>query len=60
MAYLIDIPVCVGLGGPRVANAAVALWPGGEGVLGAPLLDVVAHQRVHRHVQETGLLGFKS
>ena len=53
MAHLVDVAVGVGDG---LFIVKVALRPGGEGVLGAPLLDVVPHQGVHGHVEESGLL----
>ena len=52
MAHLIDVaPV----GHGRVGEVA-ALRPGGKGVIGAPLVDVVADECVHGHVEEAGLL----
>ena len=50
VAHLVDVAAAV-----TVAEV-VALRPGGECVLGAPLVDVVADEGVHGHVEEAGLL----
>ena len=48
MAHLVDVSVA--------AEVVAALRPGGECVLAAPLVDVVADEGVHGHVEEAGFL----
>ena len=52
MAHLIDIATV----GHGCVGEVAALRPGGKGVIGAPLVDVVADEGVHGHVEEAGLL----